>query len=143
MAALTGTPLLRAGVLELPAGYDWAVAGVGAAAALCLVAVRRGARVVVRVPLLVLCGLLGVAASGLLTDLVVLLSGAAPDDWAAAQHAVAAAGVPLPLVAARSGRPPAPPRTPAQAQARTEGPGEGRSGSSPPPGRWPSSLVWR
>lgn len=122
VGALTGTPLLRAGVLELPAGYDWAVAGVGAAAALCLVAVRRGARAAARAPLLVLCGLLGVAAFGLLMDLVVLLSGAPPDDWAAAQHVAAAAGVPLLLVAARSARPPAPPLAPAQA----DGPGDGR-----------------
>lgn len=70
----------------------------------CTAVTRYGPRRPLRAALRTLCGLTAVAAFGLLMDVVTLMFGQGVDSWAAAaNHALAAAGVPLLAATARSG----------------------------------------
>lgn len=102
--ALSGTSLLSLGGHQGSSALGWAVAAGGAlAAAVCGVAARYGLRPILRVLLLVLCALAGMAAFGLLMDMITLMFGQAVDSWAsAANHALAAAGMFLLAATARS-----------------------------------------
>ncbi|SCL44824.1 hypothetical protein GA0070606_0469 [Micromonospora citrea] len=102
--ALSGTSLLSLGGHQASSALGWAVAAGGALAALvCGVAAWCGLRPMLRALLWVLCGLAGVAAFGLLMDMLTLMFGQAVDSWAsAANHALAAAGMFLLAATARS-----------------------------------------
>lgn len=78
---------------------------VGALAALsCGAAARYGPRPALRTMLWAVCGLAGLAAFSLLMDVITLMFGQKVDSWtAAANHALAAAGVLLLAATARSG----------------------------------------
>ncbi|MFC8368419.1 hypothetical protein [Streptomyces sp. NPDC057238] len=106
--ALSGTPPLYLGSDPGPSTLGWGVAGVGAVAALACGAVTRyGLRPASRVLLWVVCALAGIAAFGLLMDVITLVFGQGVDNGvAAAHHALAATGVPLLAATARSGRRP-------------------------------------
>ncbi|MEU9476050.1 hypothetical protein [Streptomyces sp. NPDC048191] len=105
--ALSGTPLFGGGTV-VSAALDWAVVAVGAGAALVGAAVLRyGPGPGLRVLLWVACGLAGVAAFGLLMDVITLMFGEGVDSWAAAaNHALAAVGVLLLAATGRSHRHP-------------------------------------
>ncbi len=108
--ALSGTPPLRLGGAVGPPVLGWAVVAVAAmAAGLCRAVSGRAPR---RVPLTgwwVVCALLGIAAFGLLMDVVTLVFGQGVDSWAAAaNHALAATGAVLLAATARSARPAGP-----------------------------------
>ncbi|SCF17885.1 hypothetical protein GA0070607_6517 [Micromonospora coriariae] len=108
--ALTGTSLLSLGGHQGSSVLGWAVAAGGAlAATVCAVAARYGLRPILRALLWVMCVLAGMAAFGLLMDMITLMFGQAVDSWAsAAHHALAAAGTLLLAATARSDhRPPA------------------------------------
>ncbi|MFD9539644.1 hypothetical protein [Streptomyces sp. NPDC060022] len=113
--ALSGTPLLYLGSDPGPSALGWGVAGVGALAALACGAVARyGLQPALRALLWVVCALAGMAAFGLLMDVITLAFGQGVDSGvAAANHALAAAGVLLLAATARSVR-----RTPAAADVR-------------------------
>ncbi|MGV9314333.1 hypothetical protein ACWDR0_19430 [Streptomyces sp. NPDC003691] len=131
---LGGTPLLRIGVLTAPATLDWALAALGASAAvLCGAWLRSGPLPVLRGALLTAAALFGAAAFGLLMELIALLAGQQPESWAAAvQHALAALGAVLLAAVARL-RGPDRPRTGALAGAAERSGPDGVTG--PPRGR--------
>lgn len=106
--ALSGTPLLYLGSDPGPSALGWGVAGVGALAALACGAVTLyGLRPTLRVLLWVICALAGIAAFGLLMDVITLVFGQGVDNGvAAAHHALAATGVLLLAATARAGRRP-------------------------------------
>ncbi len=121
--ALSGTPPLYLGRDPGPSTLGWGVAGVGAVAALACGAVARyGLRPASRVLLWVVCAPAGIAAFGLLMDVITLVFGQGVDNGvAAAHHALAATGVVLLAATAWSGhRPPAAPV--AQAPSAASGP---------------------
>ena len=106
---LGGTPLLVHGSIAGSSAPGWGVAAVGVLAALAAgAATRYGLRPVLRVLLWVVCALVAIAAFSLLMDVVTLMFGEGVDSWAAAaNHALAAAGVVLLAATARSDhRPP-------------------------------------
>ncbi|WP_286160368.1 hypothetical protein [Streptomyces yunnanensis] len=116
VCTVIGTPLFHGVGAPAPAGLDYAVVVVGALAALVSAgAVRYGVRTGVRALLWTVCGLSGIAAFGLLMDVIMLMFGQGVDSWAAAaNHALAAVGVCLLGATARSGhRPPTGARAPA------------------------------
>lgn len=102
--ALSGTRLLVHGSIAGPSALGWAVSAVGALAALAGGAVARfGLRPALRALLWVVCGLVAIAAFSLLMDVITLIFGQGVDSWAAAaNHALAAAGVVLIAATARS-----------------------------------------
>ncbi len=106
--ALSETPLLYLGGDPGPAAMGWAVAAVGALAALACGAVARyGLRPMLRALLWAVCGLAAIGAFSLLMDVITLMFGQAVDSWAAAaNHALSAAGVVLLAATARSDRGP-------------------------------------
>lgn len=107
VCALNGTHLFhQVGILG-PSASGWAVTAVGTLAALTCAAVSRyGLRPALRALLWTVCGLAGLAAFGLLMDVITLMFGQGVDSWAcAANHALAAAGALLLAVTARSDRP--------------------------------------
>ncbi|KUL36935.1 hypothetical protein ADL22_23385 [Streptomyces sp. NRRL F-4489] len=119
-AALTGTPLFRAGGTPAPAALDWAVVAVGAlAATACAAVMRCGPRPWLRGLLFTVCGLTGLAAFSLLMDVITLIFGQGVDSWpAAANRALAALGTVLLAATGRSQRrPPAGTRAPAPSRA--------------------------
>ncbi|MFG3406590.1 hypothetical protein [Streptomyces sp. NPDC048142] len=106
--ALTGTPLLYLGGVPGPSALGWVAVAVGSLAAVtCYVVGRSGLRPASRVALWALCLLAGIAAFGLLMDIVTLAFGQGVDSGvAAANHALAAAGAVLLAATARSVRRP-------------------------------------
>ncbi|MER6119852.1 hypothetical protein [Streptomyces sp. NPDC001743] len=106
--ALSGTPLLYLGGAPGPPALGWAVVAVGALAAVACCAVKRsGLRPAIRVVLGAVCLLAGLAAFGLLMDLITLAFGQGVDSGvAAAHHALAAVGAVLLAGHARSLRRP-------------------------------------
>ncbi|MEV6331510.1 hypothetical protein [Streptomyces sp. NPDC051909] len=119
-SVLSGTPLFGKDGVAL----GWGVVAVGAMTAAAGGAVRRyGARPGLRALLWGVCGLAGVAAFGLLMDVITLMFGQGVDSWAAAAHRLLAAVGAVSLAAtARSLGPPGPgrsvPPTPSAAPAR-------------------------
>ncbi|WP_266412111.1 hypothetical protein [Streptomyces sp. NBC_01285] len=107
--ALTGTPLLHLGGAPGASALDWGFTAVGALAVLaCGAVVRYGPRPAVRGLLRVVCALAGIAAFGLLMDVITLVFGQGVDSAvAAAHHALAAVGALLLAATAQSGRRPA------------------------------------
>ncbi|MEU6420540.1 hypothetical protein [Streptomyces spiralis] len=103
---LSSTPLLYAGPRPGPVALGWAVTAVGAlAAAVGTAVVRHGSRPVLRVLLWMVCALAGIAAFGLLMDVITLAFGQGVDSAAAAaNHVLAAAGALLLAATARSVR---------------------------------------
>ncbi|MGC9499242.1 hypothetical protein [Streptomyces sp. WG7] len=101
--ALSGTPLFYLGEAPGPSALGWGVVGVGSLAAVaCGAVVRSGLRPVLRVLLWGACVLAGIAAFGLLMDVITLVFGQGVDSGvAAANHALAAAGVLLLAATAR------------------------------------------
>ncbi|MGC9436729.1 hypothetical protein [Streptomyces sp. WG5] len=95
--ALSGTPLFYLGEAPGPSVLGWGVVMVGSLAAVaCGAVVRSGLRPVLRALLWVACGLAGLAAFGLLMDVITLAFGQGVDSGvAAAHHALAAAGAAL------------------------------------------------
>jgi hypothetical protein len=106
--ALSQTPLQYFGDSPGPSALGWAVAAVGVlAVSACAAVGRYGLRPTLRVGLWVVCGLAGIAAFGLLMDIITLIFGQGVDSSAAAaNHALAATGVLLLAATARSDRPP-------------------------------------
>lgn len=106
VCALTRTPLFRSGAPS-PSASGWAATAVGTLAALICAAVSRyGPRPALRALLWTAFGLAGLAAFGLLMDVLSLVFGQGVDSRAAAAHHVlAAAGAFLLAATARSGRP--------------------------------------
>ncbi|MBB5937588.1 hypothetical protein [Streptomyces zagrosensis] len=114
--ALSGTSLFYLGDAPGSSALGWAVVAVGSLAAVACGAVARwGPRPALRVLLWVACVLAGAAAFSLLMDVVTLVFGQGVDSGvAAANHALAAAGVVLLAATARSARrPPAATAVPA------------------------------
>ncbi|MFF4448376.1 hypothetical protein [Streptomyces sp. NPDC001502] len=120
--ALSGTPLLHHGGGSGTPGLGWAVVTLGALGTSAAGAVvRYGLLPPLRVLLLVLCGLAGISAFGLLMDVITLMLGQGVDSRAsAANRALAAVGAVLLAATARSGRLPAGPavRAPSAAPQR-------------------------
>ncbi|MEV5972043.1 hypothetical protein [Streptomyces sp. NPDC051921] len=122
VGALSGTPLLGRGGGAL----GWGIGAVGALAALAGGAVvRYGPRPGLRVLLRGACGLAGLAAFGLLMDVITLMFAQEVDSWAvtanrllAAVGAVSLAATARPLhpSAARGAVPPTPSAAPARVQ---------------------------
>ncbi|MGA5499411.1 hypothetical protein ACPCSP_34445 [Streptomyces cinereoruber] len=106
--ALSGTPLLYLGGAPGPSALGWVVVAVGSLAAVtCCVVGRLGLRPALRVVLWAVCLLAGIAAFGLLMDIITLAFGQGVDSGlAAANHALAAAGAVLLAATARSFRRP-------------------------------------
>ncbi|MFB7089336.1 hypothetical protein [Streptomyces sp. NPDC056296] len=107
--ALSGTPLFYLGGDHPgPSALGWGVVAVGSLAAVACGAVARlGPRPTLRVLLWVGCVLAGIAAFGLLMDVVTLAFGQGVDSGvAAAHHVLAAAGALLLAATARSVRRP-------------------------------------
>ncbi|KUH40322.1 hypothetical protein ATE80_02690 [Streptomyces kanasensis] len=102
--AVSGTPPLYLGSAPGPSALGWGVAGVGALSALtCGAVARYGLRPAWRVLLWVLCVPAGMAAFGLLMDVITLVFGQGVDNGvAAANHALAAAGALLLAATARA-----------------------------------------
>ncbi|MFD5553213.1 hypothetical protein ACFWIA_05150 [Streptomyces sp. NPDC127068] len=98
-----GTPLFLGPAASEPSWPGWAGVALGVLTALSGAAVLRyGLRPALRGVLLVLCALAGLAAFGLLMDVITLLFGQGVDGRAsAANHALAAAGALLLATAAR------------------------------------------
>lgn len=106
--ALSGTSVFQLGSVSGPSALGWAVVAVGVLAVLaCDVVARHGLRPASRALLWVLCVLAGIAAFGLLMDVVTLLFGQGVDSGVtAAHHVLAATGALLLAATARpSGRP--------------------------------------
>ncbi|MDR3084542.1 MAG: hypothetical protein LBV60_27115 [Streptomyces sp.] len=101
--AVNGIPPLHVGAVLGSSALGWAVTAVGVLAALaCVLVMRYGPRTAWRVLLGMTCGLAGVAAFGLLMDVITLTFGQGVDSWiSAANHAWAATGV---LLLARTAR---------------------------------------
>jgi D-alanyl-D-alanine dipeptidase len=101
--AFSGIPLFSLGGDPGPPALGFGVVAVGLPAAVVSGVIgRSGPRPVLRVLLWVACVLAGVAAFGLLMDLITLMFGQGVDSWAAAvNHALAAAGVLLLATLAR------------------------------------------
>ncbi|WP_254392774.1 hypothetical protein [Streptomyces buecherae] len=108
VCALRGTPLLYLGPTPGPSALGWVVAVVGSIAAVTCHAVGRlGVRPELRLVLWATCLLAGIAAFGLLMDVITLTFGQGVDSAVAAtHHALAAVGVPLLAATARSARRP-------------------------------------
>ncbi|MEW2077124.1 hypothetical protein AB0941_26405 [Streptomyces sp. NPDC013433] len=106
--ALSGTPLFHLGGDPGPSALGWGVVAVGSLAAVaCGAVARSGPRPALRVLLWVACVLAGIAAFGLLMDVITLVFGQGVDSGvAAAHHALAAAGVLLLAATARPVRRP-------------------------------------
>lgn len=106
VCTLSGTPLLYAGPHPGPVALGWAVTAVGTlAAAVGTAVVRHGPRPILRVLLWMVCALAGIAAFGLLMDVITLAFGQGVDGAAAvANHVLAAAGALLLAATARSVR---------------------------------------
>jgi hypothetical protein len=106
--ALSGTPLLYLGGAPGPSALGWAVVAVGSlAAVICCLVGQLGLRPALRVVLWAVCLLAGIAAFGLLMDVITLAFGQGVDSGAAAaNHALAAVGVVLLAATARSVRRP-------------------------------------
>ncbi|WP_228922878.1 hypothetical protein [Streptomyces sp. DH7] len=104
VCALRGTPLFSMGDISASPALSWAVVVVGVLAAAASGAVTRyGVRPGLRVLLWVTCVLAGVAAFGLLMDVITLLFGQGVDSApAAANHALAATGCLLLATTART-----------------------------------------
>ncbi|MEW1688412.1 hypothetical protein ACIQOF_25655 [Streptomyces sp. NPDC091265] len=102
--ALSGTPLLYLGSRSGPPALAWGAAGLGALTALvCGAVARYGPLPALRVLLWVCCVPAGLAAFGLLMDLITLVFGQGVDSGvAAANHALAGAGAVLLAATARS-----------------------------------------
>ncbi|MFV2117453.1 hypothetical protein ACE14D_03015 [Streptomyces sp. Act-28] len=100
---LSGTPLFYLGGDPGPSVLDWGSVAVGSLAAVACGAVARlGLRPALRVLLWVACVLAGIAAFGLLMDVITLVFGQGVDSGAAAaNHALAAVGVLLLAATAR------------------------------------------
>ncbi|MEV3973476.1 hypothetical protein AB0K68_35975 [Streptomyces sp. NPDC050698] len=117
--ALSGTPPLYLGSHPGPSALGWGVAGEGALAVLvCGAVARYGLQPALRVLLWVVCVLAGIAAFGLLMDLITLAFGQGVDNGVAAAHHVlaAAGGVLLAATARVRGLPAAPvPQAPSAA----------------------------
>jgi hypothetical protein len=113
--AFSQTPLLYHGDTPGPSALGWAIAAVGALAApACAAVARYGLRMTLRAWLWVVCGLAGIAAFGLLMDIITLIFGQGVDSWAAAaNHGLAATGVLLLAATARSDRRPSTASVPA------------------------------
>ncbi|MFK4693702.1 hypothetical protein RKD22_006637 [Streptomyces pristinaespiralis] len=106
--ALNGTPLFYLGGAQGPSALGWGAAAVGTLAGLASGAVARyGLRPSLRVLLWVTCVPAGIAAFGLLMDVITLVFGQGVDSGvAAANHVLAATGVLLLAATARSARRP-------------------------------------
>ncbi len=110
VSALTGTAVFYRAAEPLPVGLSWAVVAVAVlAATAALTAVRPWGRwiprPVVHVTLAGLCVLSGVAAFGLLMDMITFVFNQNVDSWTAtANRALAAVGVVLLIATARSYR---------------------------------------
>ncbi|MGA4847253.1 hypothetical protein ACOBQB_13680 [Streptomyces sp. G5(2025)] len=106
--ALSGTPLLHLGGSAGPSSLGWGAVAVGTVAGLASGAVARyGLRPSLRVLLWAACAPAGIAAFGLLMDVVTLVFGQGVDSGAAAtNHVLAAAGAVLLAATARSARRP-------------------------------------
>jgi len=102
--ALSGTPLFHDGSIRGATALDWAVVALGALAALvCGRVVRHGLRPTLRALLWMLCGLTGIAAFGLLMDVITLMAGQGVDSRVAtANRSLAAAGALLLAATARA-----------------------------------------
>ncbi|MET9434867.1 hypothetical protein [Streptomyces sp. NPDC006551] len=106
--ALSGTPLFYLGGDHGPSALGWGVVAVGSLAVVACGAVARlGLRPPLRVLLWVVCVLAGIAAFGLLMDVITLVFGQGVDSGvAAANHVLAAGGALLLAATARSVRRP-------------------------------------
>jgi hypothetical protein len=104
ICALSGTPPFYLGGSPGPPALGWAVTAVGTVAALvCGAVMRYGPRLALRGLLWAVCALVGIAAFGLLMDVITLLFGQGVDsEVAAVQHGLAAAGAVLLAATARS-----------------------------------------
>ncbi|MFI8824101.1 hypothetical protein [Streptomyces sp. NPDC053431] len=122
VGVVSGTPLFGGG----GAALDWAVVAVGAWAAVAgWAVVRYGPRPGLRALLWVACGLAGLAAFGLLMDVITQVFAQEVDSWAAAANRLLAAVGAVALTAtARSLGPPSPrgtvPAAPSAAPARVQ-----------------------
>ncbi|MFD5004105.1 hypothetical protein ACFWMV_14455 [Streptomyces mutabilis] len=105
---LSGTPCFHLGGTPGPSVLGWGVVAVGSLAAVgCGAVVRSGLRPALRALLWAACVPAGIAAFGLLMDVITLMFGQGVDSGvAAANHALAAAGVVLLAATARPVRPP-------------------------------------
>ncbi|MFG2632376.1 hypothetical protein, partial [Streptomyces sp. NPDC048473] len=103
--ALSGIPLFHHGGNPGPPSLGWAAVAVGVSAVLsCGAILRYGLSAALRGLLWLLCVLAGISAFGLLMDVITLMFGQGVDSWAAAaNHALAAAGMLLLAATARSG----------------------------------------
>ncbi|MEU8927963.1 hypothetical protein AB0D10_44885 [Kitasatospora sp. NPDC048545] len=101
---LSGTPLVHYGVIRGAAALDAVFVAVAVLAALvCGAVVRHGLRPALRVLLWVLCGLTGIAAFGLLMNVITLMTGEGVDSpAAAANQALTAVGALLLAATARA-----------------------------------------
>ncbi|GAA1535496.1 hypothetical protein GCM10009730_50860 [Streptomyces albidochromogenes] len=108
VCVLSGTPLFYLGGDQGPSALGWGVVAVGSLAmAACGAVERSGLRPALRVLLWVVCVLAGIAAFGLLMDIITLVFGQGVDSGvAAANHVLAAGGVLLLAATARSVRRP-------------------------------------
>ncbi|MFF4992011.1 hypothetical protein ACFY19_32870 [Streptosporangium saharense] len=97
VTALTGTAIFYRTAQPLPVGLNWAAVAVAVLAAMTTLAVARGSRVprqAVLATLVGLCALSGVAAFGLLMDVITFVFGQTVDSWmGTANRALAAIGV--------------------------------------------------
>ncbi|GAA0381565.1 hypothetical protein GCM10009530_35380 [Microbispora corallina] len=110
VSALTGTALFYRATEPLPVGLNWAVVAVAVPAATATLAGlrpwgRRIPRPVLSVTLAGLCVVCGLAAFGLLMDVITLVFNQTVDSWTATgNRALAASGVVLLIATARSHR---------------------------------------